>query len=121
MPNYLVRLRENHEAVGFFAVQDLAELLYWIDEITEVAACEYAEIGSGSVIFPDAGAMKVPASDHDWDGEERGLLDVMGPHDLGGNWPNALFDEDLQFTPCLPEEVFGANDNGFLPEDGRKR
>lgn len=98
MPNFLVRLRENHEAVGFFAVEDLEDLAYWVDECTDVADCEYAEIGSGSIIWEGA-ARSVPDPDHDWDAEQRPVLDVIGKHELGGTWGMALFDGDLVFKP----------------------
>lgn len=98
MPNFLVRLRATHEAVGFFAVEDLEELPYWVDEVCDPSACEYAEIGSGSIIW-EGKARKVPDPDHDWDRESRSMLTVIGRHDLGGMWADAVFDERLEFTP----------------------
>ncbi|MBJ7410140.1 MAG: hypothetical protein JHD15_07200 [Phenylobacterium sp.] len=98
MPNFLVRLRENHEAVGFFAVEDLEELAFWVDEVCDPSVCEFAEIGSGSIIW-EGKARRVPDPDHDWDRETRPMLDIVGEHDLGGTWANALFDDDLEFTP----------------------
>lgn len=98
MPNFLVRLRDNHEAVGFFAVEDLDDLAFWVDEVTDPSICEYAQIGSGSVIW-EGKARKVPDPDHDWDAEKRSLLSAVGRHDLGGMWGMALFDEKLEFTP----------------------
>lgn len=110
MPNFLVRMIENHEAVGFFAVEDLDDLLFWVDEVTDPAGCEYAEIGSGSVIWNDA-ARRVPDPDHDWDKESRPMIDAIGQHDLGGMWPSALFSEGLVFTPCCEEVLTtAAND-----------
>lgn len=98
MPNFLVRLRENHEAVGFFAVEDLEELAFWVDEVSDPSVCEYAEIGSGSVIW-EGKARKVPDPAHDWDSEKLSLLNAIGKHELGGEWGMALFDEDLVFEP----------------------
>lgn len=109
MPNYLVRLRDGGEAVGIFAVQALDELLFWVDEVTEPAACEYAEIGSGSVIYEGA-AESVPLPDHDWDSEPRSPLDVIGQHSLGGHWLRALISGDAEFFPCIEDAESPAND-----------
>lgn len=109
MPNFLVRLRENGEAVGIFAVEDLDELMFWVDECTDPADCEYARIGSGSVIWEGA-ARRVPDPDHDWDREARPMLDVVGAHDLGGLWANALFADELEFTPCVEGWEIPANE-----------
>ena len=98
MLNYLVRVRGDREAVGFFAVENLDDLAYWVDEVCDPSICEYAEIVSGSVIWRDA-ARKVPVPDHDWDREKRPVLNVIGKHDLGGMWAMAIHDDDLEFTP----------------------
>lgn len=107
MPNFLVRVIENQEAVGFFAVEDLDELAILVDEVTDPSICEYAEIGSGSVIWEGA-ARKVPDPDHDWDNESRPMLDAIGQHDLGGTWGQAIFDADLVFTPCCESGLTAA-------------
>jgi hypothetical protein len=102
MPNYLVRIRSNGEAVGLFAVEDLEDLVFWVDEVTDPADCEYAEIGSGSVIWEGA-AMRVPAPEHDWDNESRPVVEVIGKHSLGGSWMSALVGGDLEFFPCVDD------------------
>lgn len=107
MPNFFVRTIEGHEAVGFFAVEDFDDLLHWIDECTDPSVCEYAEIRSGSIIWPGA-AMKVPNPDYDWDREKRSLLAAVGKYDLGGYWGDALFDENLVFTPCFEDALTSA-------------
>lgn len=109
MPNFLVRLRENREAVGIFAVEDLDELMFWVDECTDPANCEYARIGSGSIIWEGA-ARQVPDPEYDWDIEPGPMLDIVGKHDLGGMWPQALFADDLVFTPCVDLRDIVAND-----------
>lgn len=110
MPNYLVRVRDSHEIVGIFGVPDSEELLFWIDEVCDPSDCEWAEIGAGSVIYPGEGAMKIPAHEHDWEHEKRPPLVALGAHDLGGFWMAALIDEDLEWTPCIEEWQYPAND-----------
>jgi hypothetical protein len=107
MPSYLVRIRENREGVGFFAVEDLDDLLVCVDEVLDPATCEYAEIGSGSVVW-EGGAMRVPAPDFDWDNERRSMLVIVGTPSLGGNWVNALMSNDLKFTPFVGDAQFKA-------------
>ena len=110
MPNFLVRMIENHEAVGIFAVDDIDDLVFWVDECTDPALCEYAEIGSGSIIWEGA-ARKVPDPDHDWDRERKPMLDVIGKHKLGGMWASAMFSDNLIFTPLFEEALTtAAND-----------
>ncbi|PZQ62623.1 MAG: hypothetical protein DI570_09985 [Phenylobacterium zucineum] len=110
MPNYLVRLRDSHEIVGIFAVPDYDELLFWIDEVCDPADCEWAPIGSGSIIYPDGGAAKIPLDADETEHDPRPPLVALGDHDLGGFWMAALIDEDLRWEPCVEDWQFPAND-----------
>ena len=111
MPNYLVRIRENREAVGIFAVRDLDDLFYWIDEVTDVADCEFAEIGSGSIIWEDrAKAIPVDLDDMPDDNDPTPILDSIGEHALGGMWFNGLTQTELEFTPCVEVADIAANE-----------
>ena len=40
------------------------------------------------------------------------MLSVVGKHDLGGMWPQTLFADDLEFTPCVEkvELLMAANE-----------
>jgi hypothetical protein len=102
---------DGHEIVGFFGVEDLDELEYWVDEVCDVGLCEWAPIGSGGVIYPRGGAMSVPAPDHDWDNDQVPMLTALGEHDLGGLWAHALFAEKLDFTRFVEPWEITANDN----------
>ena len=101
MPNYIVRRRENRVAIGLFAVADLEDLIFWVEEVTDPSICEYAEIGSGSILWE--AARRIPAPEHDWDNEHRPMLDVVGRHSLGGHWMNALISDELGFIPCIAD------------------
>jgi hypothetical protein len=104
MPNYLVRMRGSGEALGLFAVRDHDDLLLLVDEVVDPPLCEYAEIGSGSVVW-EGRVMRLPAPGYDWDNERRPMLDAVGAHSLGGNWINALTSDTLQFKPCVADSL----------------
>ncbi|MCR5874381.1 hypothetical protein LRS10_09520 [Phenylobacterium sp. J426] len=111
MPNFLVRIIDSKEAVGIFAVSDIDDLFYWIDEVTDVSACEFAEIGSGSIIWEGpAKAIPVDLDEMPDDNDPTPVLDSIGEHALGGMWFNGLTQTDLEFTPCADVADIAAND-----------
>ena len=67
MPAYLVRLIDTRDLVGFYFADDAADLVTIIDECTEVADCEYAELPDGGITW-ESPAISVPI---EIDKEER--------------------------------------------------
>jgi len=51
MPAFLVRLIKNRDLVGFFAADDLIDLMDTVDECTDPGACEYAELPLGGIMW----------------------------------------------------------------------
>jgi len=104
-------MRDGGEAVGFFAVEDVEDLIFWVDEVTDPADCEYAEIGSGSIIW-EGRAASLPLQFAE-DGDEESSLSALaqiGPHDLGGTWTSALFSDELEYEPLVSDREIVAND-----------
>jgi hypothetical protein len=56
VPAYLVRLVKDWDLVGFFAADDIDDLVDAVDECTDVDACEYVELP------PAASCGQVPQS-----------------------------------------------------------
>ena len=109
MASFLVRDRDSRRAVGLFAAEDLEDLVCLVSEVADPAACEFALIGSGAIVWNDA-SIRVPDPNQDWARPGRSPLDVVGPHGLGGAWAFALFDDTLGFMPCVAEATTAAND-----------
>lgn len=59
--NYLVRLIENKEIVGFFNAVNDYELFWLVDECTDPWACERKKlVGGWGIMWPAPKAFKVP-------------------------------------------------------------
>lgn len=66
MANYLVRLIENKEIVGFFSAGSDHELFWLVDECTDPWGCERQKlVGGWGVIWPAPKAFKVPLKNLD--------------------------------------------------------
>ena len=51
MPAYLVRLIDSRDLVGFYFAEEATDLATIVDECTEVADCEYAELPDGGITW----------------------------------------------------------------------
>ena len=60
MHTSLVRLKHNQELVGIFVSPSADDLWNYVDECTDVDACEYLELPPGGFYFPQAGVPRVP-------------------------------------------------------------
>lgn len=60
MQAFLVRLKRNQELVGIFLTPTEDELWQYVDEATDVDACECLELPPGGFYFPHSGAPRVP-------------------------------------------------------------
>ena len=66
MSNYLVRLIENKEIVGFFNAGNDHELFWLVDECTDPWACERQKlVGGWGIMWHAPGAFKVPLTNCD--------------------------------------------------------
>jgi hypothetical protein len=84
MPAYLVRLIQNRDIVGFFAADDIDDLVITIDECTDVSACEYVELPPGGIMWTSP-AIPVPIDISDREDEN---IDIKGFHGHRSNCPN---------------------------------
>jgi len=60
MHAFLVRLKRNQELVGIFVSPSADDLWDYVDECTDVDACEFVELPPGGFYFPQAGVPRVP-------------------------------------------------------------
>jgi hypothetical protein len=51
MPAYLVRTIDEHDIVGFFVADEMADLLIAVDECTDPDDCEYVELPVGGILW----------------------------------------------------------------------
>lgn len=101
MPCYLVRLIDDQEAVGLFSAEDMDTLFDLIDEVTDPALCECAEISDGGMIWPSGGArsIPIPLGDNDEDREDPPNVPTdVGPVTLTEGWLLAFYDKNLEFV-----------------------
>jgi hypothetical protein len=104
MSAYIVRIKKNHEFVGFFVVQRVAELFWLIDEATDPHACECRVIGSGGVYWPRQGEITIPAKDDPDDGHDMPSQFFS----LTDRWDMALI-EDGEKWRSIPHEALAAS------------
>lgn len=88
----IVRLKENHELVGIFAVNTIDDLFWLVDECTSPYDCEYTPLSNpGGIIWPTQGARKV---------------EVIGEDDEGDDAPDTSnADAQFAFTDSWDEPV----------------
>lgn len=110
MPSYIVRVRDSHEAIGIYSADDEDELRYFVDEITDIADCEFAQIRNGGVTWPAGGARKLPLTEVDWDRPQEPPLTIVGRPELNETWFLDLTDEKLVFQPLVSDRDIIAND-----------
>ncbi|KRR06820.1 hypothetical protein [Bradyrhizobium valentinum] len=105
MPAYLVRLIDTRDLVGFYFAAEPDALVTIIDECTEAADCEYAELPDGGISW-ESPAISVPIG-----------IDKEDPNDIEDTpevpWSGASLSEswwsvlygytDDQWTPFFPD------------------
>jgi|ERR1700757_855042 hypothetical protein len=107
MPGYLVRLIKNRDIVGFFAADELEDLVITVDECTDVPACEYVELPPGGIMWTSP-AVPVPFDLRDHDkGEEIGEL-PWARAELSELWWSVVYgytdDQWTRFDPDAPQD-----------------
>jgi hypothetical protein len=108
MATFIVRVRDSREAIGVFAADDLDELCYLVDEVTDAPDCEYAEIENGGVIWPrKAGPLPVSAA---WEKGQPPILQLIGTPEVTEAWFSALTAKDLEFEPLVADRDIIANE-----------
>lgn len=108
MATFIVRVRDNREAVGIFSAEDLDELLDLVDEVTDAPNCEYAEIESGGVVWLRKAAA-LPLS-VDWEEAQPPVLQLIGAPEVTEAWFFALNDDDLDYEPLVAARDIIANE-----------
>jgi hypothetical protein len=108
MPAYLVRLIKNRDIVGFFAADDLDDLVIAVDECTDVAACEYVELPAGGIMWTSP-AMPVPVDVGDRQDEEAEIEELpWAKAELSELWWSVVYgftDETwIAFDPEAPQD-----------------
>jgi hypothetical protein len=104
MPAYLVRLIGNRDLVGFFAAEDLDDLVEAVDECTDVDACEFIELPPGGIMWTSP-AICVPLERADPNDEDSQFPDFpWGPASLTEWWFDVVYgyDTDEVWTPLVP-------------------
>ncbi len=106
MPAYLVRLIKNRDVVGFFAAEDLDDLVVAVDECTDVAACEYVEMPPGGIMWTSP-AIPVPVDVGDDEDVEIEKI-PWAKAELSEMWWNVVYgftDETwTAFDPEAPQD-----------------
>jgi hypothetical protein len=106
MPAYLVRTIEEHDIVGFFAADEMEDLLIAVDECTDPSDCEYMELPVGGIMWSSP-AIAIPLSRGD-DADEESEAERLPweKADLSDTWWNALYgyadDNWTEFFPNNP-------------------
>lgn len=98
MKIYLVRLKENREAVGFFWALNLGELWDVIDEVCDPNACEYAQfthLGPGGIGWSGKTRNQFPPRER---GEEI-IFNMIGASTYGGAAEAMFFAKSLMWKP----------------------
>ena len=104
MPAYLVRLIKNRDIVGFFAADDLDELVVAVDECADVPACEYVELPPGGIMWTSP-AIPVPVDVGDSEDEEAEVEKLpWASAQLSEVWWNVVYGfTDETWTAFDPE------------------
>lgn len=103
MSCFLVRVIDTHEAVGIFSADDLAGLIYHIDEITDARECEFAELPSGG-LFWGPGAKALPLELPDDPDEIREADTRVGELTFCESWFNAVCEQQV-FEPVVQQQA----------------
>lgn len=106
MPAYLVRLIHNRDIVGFFAADELEDLLMAVDECTNAGSCEYEELPPGGIMGTSP-AIPVPVDageDEEAELEER----PWARAELSDLWWSVVYgdadEEWIRFDPDAPRD-----------------
>ena len=110
MPTYIVRLIKNRDLVGFFAADDMDDLVTAVDECTDPDACEYIELPAGGVMW-ESPAIAVPLdpgqNEDGSDCENLPWADVT----ISEAWWGTLYGySDEEWTPLFPDLSGGPED-----------
>jgi hypothetical protein len=108
MPAYLVRLIQNRDIVGFFATDDIDDLVITVDECTDVAACEYVELPPGGIMWTSP-AIPVPIDISDREDESTDIKGLpWASVELSESWWSVVYgytDEGwTRFDPDAPQD-----------------
>jgi hypothetical protein len=108
MPAYLVRLVKNRDLVGFFAADDLGDLVGEVDECTDVAGCEYIELPPGGIMWASP-AIPVPIDIGDREDEKAEIESLPWERaELSELWWSVVYgdtdDEWTRFDPDAPQD-----------------
>jgi hypothetical protein len=109
MPAYLVRTIDDHDIVGFFAADDMEDLVIAVDECTEPADCEYVELPVGGIMWSSP-AITVPLNpgncedENSHDGEQLPWTNA----ELSETWWSVVYgftdNEWTEFFPGQPRK-----------------
>jgi hypothetical protein len=105
MPAYLVRLIKNRDIVGFFVAADEHEVMFAVDECTDIDACEYVELPDGGIMWESPAASIPLDTATRFDEESRDAPDLpWAAASLTERWWSFVHGYgDLDWLPFCPD------------------
>lgn len=97
MEVFLVRITASQELVGIFASPSEDDLWHYVDEFTDVDACEYTELGPGG-FYLEAGAPRVPTVKR-YPTEEEDIPAWFANATLSELWLDAFYTGEVEWQP----------------------
>jgi hypothetical protein len=114
---YLVRLIENRDLVGIYVARDMDQLLFLVDECTDIDGCEYVKLPAGGIMWTSPACPIPPDRIGDSDGDEFPAIPWRGASEVG-TWTQFLYEKVRGWKPLLdvpprprPKPETAANDN----------